>query len=121
MKDHKEELLRKFNQKQCADPLDKIGKTLVSTFGINENKPTEDPNMELGLGRATNFLNRVCDTFEDPKHMIDIAPYAYVSLGTDLFNQTMEVVLTRAKDNPEDQAVLDEILSATVLVAPELR
>ena len=97
------------------------GTSLLASFGLDENNPTQQPDPANGYEQAQAFLGQICTAFKDPKNMVSIAPFAYVYLGKDVFNEALAIVLNRAQKQPEEQPVLDEIFTAAALVRPERR
>ncbi|MBT3985628.1 hypothetical protein HOD38_04915 [archaeon] len=106
------------DQAACKDNILMLGNSLFEAFGINGGLETD---YERGYEKAREFLGRVCGVFDDPTHLVRIAPFAYAFLGEEMFNRTLDVVLQKARDNPDDRSILDQVFSGATLLRPELR
>lgn len=105
----------------CRDNALMIGESLIYSFGIDMKNPQAPANENAGLTHAKNFLKQVCTQFADPTHIVRVAPFANAYLGTEVFNQALNVTLDRAKEHPEEQTFLDDVLTGAALIAPEKR
>lgn len=105
----------------CRDDIELMGDSLLASFGLDMDKPTDKPDLQRGYEGASRFLQQVCEAFEDPTHVIRIAPFAHAYLGTENFNAALDVVLERAGKHKDEQDVLDQVLSGAALVGPERR
>ncbi|PIN75808.1 hypothetical protein COV17_03625 [Candidatus Woesearchaeota archaeon CG10_big_fil_rev_8_21_14_0_10_36_11] len=98
-----------------------MGDSLIASFGLNMDNPTLPPDIDKGYATAVSFLERICSVFEDPTHVIRMAPFAHAYLGTQGFNDALDVILDRAEKFPNEQPMLDTIFPATALVQPSSR
>ncbi|MBU1975183.1 MAG: hypothetical protein KKG59_02135 [Nanoarchaeota archaeon] len=113
-----EEVARK---EACRDNVIMLGNALVTSFGMDDANPTNDPDHKRGYQGASRFLKSVCDVFEDPSHLVQIAPFSYTYLGPQTFRNVLQTVVKRASTHPEEQPMLDEVFTATALLQPRDR
>ncbi len=105
----------------CKDNVIMLGDSLIYSFGIIPDQPTAKPDVEFGYQNALSFLSTVCGVFNDPTHIVRIAPFANAYLGKESFQDALDVIVERAKSHPAEQEFLDEIFTGAALVSPEKR
>jgi len=106
---------------ECRDNVLMMGTSLLQSFGLDLENPAKESDLERGYVTAKAFLEKVCKAFKDPTHIVRVAPFAYAHLGSEVFNQVLDVVLERAESHPDEQDILDEIFTGAGLLKPEQR
>lgn len=101
--------------------VEQLADSFLESFGLNMDEPQEKSNHEKGYVVARSYIKTIEKTFDDPSGILSVVPFTYAYLGKETFNAALEVILQRAVKHPEEQSMLDQILTGTALLRPERR